>query len=249
MYRHTIKDEIPLWTAFNWSLLAFLSGSVNAGGFLACHRFVTHITGFATHFGIDLVEKKYVEAFGILTVPVFFVAGAMGSALLVERRSQQGQEPRYDAVMGLVTLCMVMVAVGGYFDWFGAFGEVAQVRTDFLFLVVLCGASGLQNAAITSASRGTMRSTHLTGIATDLGIGLVKYYYTPQVDAASRERRLRVQLVRIASTVAFVLGSVAGALLFIWYQYLGFLLPAAIAAHVTRVAWRERTRHGDSGVY
>lgn len=249
MYKHTIKDEVPVWTAINWSLLAFLSGSVNAGGFLACHRFVTHVTGFATHFGIDILEQKYLDALGMVTVPVFFVVGAMGSAILVERRIELGRAPRYDLVMLLVALCMVVTALGGYFDWFGQFGDVARFQSDFFFLVLLCSASGLQNAAITSASKGSIRSTHLTGIATDLGIGLVKLFHTDPANRTVFRRRIRAQAIRVASVAAFILGSVAGAWLFVSVQYLGFLVPAGIALHVAGVAWRERSRDLDSGVY
>ncbi len=249
MYKHTIKDEVPLKTAFNWSLLAFLSGSVNAGGFLACSRFVTHLTGFATHFGIDVEEGNYLEAFGIAAVPVFFIAGAMTSALLVERRISQRREPRYDIAMILVAACMILAALGGQFDLFGRFGDVAKIRSDFVFLVLLCGASGIQNAAITSASKGSIRSTHLTGISTDLGIGLVKLFYTDMDDRKVWTRRFRVQALRVASIFAFIVGSVAGAFLFVKFHYLGFIVPGLIALHVARVAWNERTQHKDSGVY
>jgi len=249
MYRHTIKEQVPAWTVFNWSLLAFLSGSVNAGAFLGCARFVTHVTGFATHFGVDMVEGRFVDALGMLTVPVFFVAGAMGSALLVNRRIETGREPRYDLVMLLVAACMVLSALGGHFHWFGRFGDVAHIQSDFFLLVLLCGASGLQNAAITSASKGSVRSTHLTGIATDLGIGFVKILYTNLDDRTAMTRRVRTQGIRIVLVFSFILGSVAGAWLFIEVHYLGFLLPAAIALHVARVARKEQQGDRKGGVY
>ncbi len=249
MYRHTIKENVPGWTIFNWSLLAFLSGSVNAGAFLACSRFVTHLTGFATHFGIDLVEENYVEALGIAVVPVFFIIGSMASALLVDRRITLHKEPRYDIAMLLVAFCMVLAAFGGYFNLFGRFGDVAQIRSDFILLVLLCGGSGVQNAAITSASKGSIRSTHLTGISTDLGIGLVKLYYTNRSDERTWGRRVRAQMIRVLSIGAFIAGSVAGAWLFIHFHYLGFLVPAAIALHVARVAWIEQQGERTNGMY
>ena len=58
-----------------WFTLAFQAGWINAGGFLACHRFVSHVTGFATQFGVDIAEFRWTDATGMLTVPLFFFNG------------------------------------------------------------------------------------------------------------------------------------------------------------------------------
>ena len=52
MFHHRIHDKVGYKTYLDWFLLAFLGGHVNAGGYLACHRFVSHVTGFATLAGV-----------------------------------------------------------------------------------------------------------------------------------------------------------------------------------------------------
>lgn len=236
MFHHKAENADRKIIFFNWFLLNFLAGSVNAGGFMATERFVTHVTGFATLFGIDIVKGKFDQAFGILSVPIFFLSGAMVSAYLIDRNIRRKKKPHYDYVMFAVFLCLVTCAISGYFNKFGIFGAKLRLQQDYIFLALLCLASGLQNAAITTASHGTVRSTHLTGITTDLGIEIVKIATTKTKASAVEKRNLTLKL---GSLFFFILGSVTGAALFIQLQYLGFLLPASIALYSTIKAKRE----------
>ncbi|MGZ3722461.1 MAG: DUF1275 family protein, partial [Bdellovibrionales bacterium] len=71
-----------------WMILAFQGGLLNIGGLLACHSFVSHVTGFATLFGLELNRTRYLAASGMLIVPLFFLLGAMLSGFLVDLRLQ-----------------------------------------------------------------------------------------------------------------------------------------------------------------
>lgn len=238
MYHHRLTDAVGLKTYLDWLLLAFLAGAVNAGGFLACNRFVSHVTGFATIAGVDFAEGNWSGGLGILTVPLYFLGGVMLSAYLIDRRAHEGKKPRYGVVMSLVTMFLLLSAIGGYFHFWGPFGFEMQLRDDYFLLSFLCAASGLQNAALTSATGATIRITHLTGLTTDLGIGIVRAAKRSKSDP---ERRLDMiqNGMRAGTIIAFMLGSAIGAVLYLRYQYLGFLMPAAIAAYATWVAFQD----------
>lgn len=216
--------------SYNWYLLSFLSGSVNVGGYMACQRFVTHVTGFATLFGADIAKGEWLLGLSMLTVPLFFLAGAMMSAWLTERRLHQGKKPRYTTAIGLVIACLFLAGLGGYWGWFGKFGEKLSVKSDYVFLALLCTASGLQNAIVTSYSGALVRTTHLTGITTDLGIGLIRVLF-PAPDEGKLIRERRLNKLRLGSIGSFVSGSALGALLFAKLGYLGFLLPTGLAVY------------------
>jgi uncharacterized membrane protein YoaK (UPF0700 family) len=235
MYQHRLTDAVGLKTYLDWLLLAFLAGAINAGGFLACNRFVSHVTGFATIAGVDFAQGEWGAAFGILTVPLYFLGGVMLSAYLIDRRAHEGKKPRYALVMSLVTILLLLSAIGGFFNFWGPFGDEMLLRDDYFLLSFLCAASGLQNAALTSATGATIRITHLTGLTTDLGIGLVR---AAKREKSDPERRLEMitNAMRAGTILAFMLGSAVGAVLYLKYQYLGFLMPAAIAAYATWVA-------------
>lgn len=242
MFQHRLEDEGDLKTYFNWFLLSFLAGNVNAGGYLACHRFVTHVTGFATLVGVDVAHQRFDQAIGIFSVPFYFLLGVICSAFLVDRRIHQGKRPRYDWVMFLVFLCLTAAGIAGSLETFGQFGQVLLLKQDYFLLALLCAASGLQNAAITSASGATVRTTHLTGITTDLGIGLVRVWYTDP-KSKTRQRTVRNNWLRAGSITSFLGGSIVGAFLFLHLHYQGFLLPAGIAFYSCLVAVFSRHQH------
>ncbi len=232
MFRHSLEGKFYYKTFFHSFLLSFLAGNVNAGGFMGCGRFVTHLTGFATLFAIDVAHQAWRLAFGIVSVPFYFLMGTMLSAYLVNRRLHQGKSAGYAGVMGLVALCFLVAAAGGAAGWFGDFGGVTDLRQDYLLLALLCGASGLQNAAITTSSGAVVRTTHLTGLTTDLGIGLVRIIFRPQSQSRDqRIREIRINALRLITIAAFILGGCAGAFLYLSYGYKAFLLPAAIALY------------------
>ncbi len=124
-----------------------------------------------------LEQKPPVESsirlLGMLTVPSFFIGGAMLSAYFVDRRIQTGKKPLYPVVMFLILLLTLGVFIGGNAGFFGEFGAPI-VQKDYILLAALCMACGLQNATVTSAFGAIIRTSHLTGITTDLGIGVVR---------------------------------------------------------------------------
>lgn len=233
MFAHRADERVGGAVVFHWFLLAFNGGCINAGGFLAAGRFVSHVTGFATLFGVSLSEGHAADALGLLSVPVFFLAGSFLAGVLIDRRLIRGLRAHVDWVMGLSALCLFGACGVGFFERFG--GDFALGHT-YLLLVLLSAASGLQNGAITSSSGSTVRTTHMTGLTTDLGLGLARQL-TSDLPAAERSRERRVNTLRFGSIVFFMLGSAVGAVLFVRAGYAGFLVPALIA---TYAAWHGR---------
>ena len=174
MFKHRLDQPLDRKVVYQWCLLSFNGGCINAGGFLATGRFVSHVTGFATLFGVDAVDKEMASALGLLAVPCFFLAGSFLAGLLIDRPIYQGRKPHFDYVMGLSALFLSLSVVGGEFAIFGIFGGRFGQPSDYVLLSLLCLACGLQNGAITSSSGGTIRTTHLTGLTTDLGLGLAR---------------------------------------------------------------------------
>lgn len=222
----TLSKYTPRNLAIWWTL-AFQAGAINVGGYLACHRFVTHTTGFATLFGTDLARGEVAGAFGMLSVPLFFVAGAMVSALLVDRRKLRKQQPRYATALFLIVSILLLITGGGQLGHFGTFGEPLLLARDYALLAMLAFVSGVQNAMITSMSGSVLRTTHLTGLTTDLAIGLVRLFSNEHKHSRLQERQATT--MRLGIIVFFVLGSSAAAWIFLHGRYWGFLLPALLA--------------------
>lgn len=241
MFEHKFNEQVSLKTYFDWFVLSFLAGNINAGGYLACSRFVSHVTGFATLSGISLEQGSWVEALGTLVIPLFFLGGVMISGYLTEKKyANRVHGQRYAPVMGLVAAILGFVAVAGSLDLFGKFGDVANMKHDFFLLACLCSACGLQNAAISSASGATVRTTHLTGLTTDLGLGLIRAEIHNLPNSQKLVER-RANLLRVATIVSFTLGSLVAAFIYSRFKYQGFFVPMVIAIYSAYVARRSHT--------
>ncbi len=209
-------------------LLAFQAGVLNVGGFMACHRFVSHITGFATFFGLEASREAYNPALGMLLVPFLFLCGSMISGQLVDLRLKLRKKPKYYIVFGVLFLLILSVVVGGFNGLFGPFGEPLEKSRDYTLLAILCLICGIQNGTITTVSKNVVRTTHLTGITTDLGIGIVRVLNRKRLNDQVDED-VRANLMRVGIIFFFGLGSVIGAVTFTKHGYQGFLLPAIIS--------------------
>lgn len=236
MFNHRLDQKPDSSVLFNWFLLSFNAGCINAGGFLATGSFVSHVTGFATLFGVHLMNRDHEAALGLLAVPLFFLLGAFLAGLLIDRQIYRNKRPHFDYVMGLSCICLVGASLGGALSQFGGFGNGMHLKQNFILLALLCLACGLQNAAITSSSGSSIRTTHLTGLTTDLGLGLARLVSFHRNDRSFSHERDANNL-RIGSICSFVLGSAVGAWFFIKLHYFGFLFSGIIAAYA---AWHGR---------
>lgn len=207
-----------------WMLMAFQAGVLNIGGFMACHRFVSHVTGFATFFGYEINQKYNNHAYGMLLVPLFFLLGAMLSGFLVDIRLQLHKKPKYYLSFGLIFILIFLVLLGGIQGYWGNFGQPLNTINDYLLLIILCFTCGIQNGSITSVSKSVIRTTHLTGITTDLGIGLARLLSSKKINE-TMENEKKATLMRIGIIFFFGLGSVLGGMSFARLSYLGFIIP------------------------
>lgn len=233
MFSHHFDESATVDTKvyLHWFMLSFSGGCINAGGFMATGKFVSHVTGFATLFGVDIASNQIEAAMGILSVPVFFLLGAFVAGLLIDRPLHQGRSPHVDWVMGLSAVCLMLAGAGGELQWFGRFADMG-LEENYALLALVVLASGLQNGAITSSSGRSVRTTHLTGLTTDLGLGLARTL-TFDLRRNLFQKEARANYLRIGSIIAFVIGSAVGAWVFVKAGYSGFLLPAAIAAYAS----------------
>ena len=117
---------------------------------------------------------------------------------------------------------------------FGLLGaNIEQLRWFYLpaTVMLLCYIMGLQNAMITKVSKSEIRTTHVTGMVTDIGIELGKLFYwnaAGQSDERVPVRADRAKLRVLSCMVSlFFVGGVAGAYAFFHVGF-GSTLPLAI---------------------
>ena len=207
-------------------VLCFVAGAANAGGFLAVGRYTSHMTGVMSSVADDLVLGHLdLVATGLGSL-VAFVVGAMCTAVLVNWGQRRQLASAYSLPLVLESLALLV---------FGLFGAaISSFASVFLPLTVmlLCFMMGLQNAVITKISHAEIRTTHITGLVTDLGIELGKLLYINRSKTAAlgqphvRANRQRLRLQALLITCFFG-GGLVGALGFKGWGYIT-TLPLAL---------------------
>jgi uncharacterized membrane protein YoaK (UPF0700 family) len=210
--------------------LAFVAGAVNAGGFLAIGRYTSHMTGIVSAIADDLALALWSAAAAGLVLLATFMAGAMVTAILANwaRRRQLYSEFALPLMLEAVLLIV-----------FGLLGQQLDANRTLLVpatAVVLCFLMGLQNAVVTKISKSEIRTTHMTGVVTDLGIELGRLIYRNRPDDPPDRRVVanREKIVVLSTLLAcFVVGALAGALSF---KSLGFAATLPFASLLVLLA-------------
>src|SRR4051794_6303645 len=114
----SISHYAPSYIAV-WMSMAFQGGLLNIGGFMACRRFVSHITGFITRASFEATRFDTVQVVEMMVVPLVFLLGGVTSGILVDLRLKLHQKPKYYFSFGLIFLILIIVYLGGIFGYFG----------------------------------------------------------------------------------------------------------------------------------
>jgi uncharacterized membrane protein YoaK (UPF0700 family) len=205
------------------ALLAFNAGAINAGGFLVVGMYTSHMTGFASMISDMLVLGSFTVAIGATGALLAFLAGAACTAVLVNWARQNHLRSEY---------VLPLLLEAGLLLVFGLLGATLNRQTPFavpLTVLVLAFTMGLQNALVSKISASQIRTTHMTGVITDMGIELGKLFYwnqgarPPELQVRANRIKLRLYAMLLG---AFMAGGVVGAA---GFKYLGFVwvLPMA----------------------
>jgi len=187
-------------------VLAFVAGAANAGGFIAVHRFTSHMTGIVAAMADDLAGGAFGLAAAGLGALASFVAGAACCALIVNYARRRALHSIY--ALPLLFEASLLLLFGVLGTRLAAAGTAIVPAT----VTLLCFMMGLQNAVITKLSNAEIRTTHMTGVMTDIGIELGKALYPGRSGAlpAVTANRDRLRLLSMLAASFFV-GGIAGA--------------------------------------
>lgn len=205
-------NKLPPWAILGGSVLAGIAGIVNTVGFLSfTHQGVTHLTGTTTLFSVALFAPGWRPALHLAAVISAFVAGAMLSGFVIEH-SVLRLGRRYGIIL-LVESALLGCA---------AYLMKSNVAAGSYLASMACGA---QNAMASSYSGTVLRTTHLTGMFTDVGV--VLGHWLRGVAADWKRFRLCVNLIG-----AFSLGGALGNVLFRSWGPQALYFPAAFTGCV-----------------
>ena len=200
--------QLPRWVWIGAIALSCVAGMVNVVGFLGFeHQAITHLTGTTSQLGMALVQRDWRNVGHLWGVLIAFCLGAVLSGLIVQDATLRLGR-RYGVVLLLESL--LLLSAIPLFKQQQTWGALAAAM-----------ACGLQNAMATTFSGAVVRTTHLSGMFTDLGIGLGHLLRGLPLPM----RRLTLSGLIISG---FLGGGIIGAWLFLRFSYDALLAPALL---------------------
>lgn len=206
MFRHQGKNRTFLHNLRLATLLSLVAGMVNITGVLALKTLTTNVTGHFAYFADEFMNKNYAVAFTFLAFIFFFFIGSFTSNFLSELVALR--RPRLMHLIPIALEIIVLINVG----YFGSKYDLSMINGKLMAFALLF-AMGLQNSLVTKVSNSTVRTTHLTGLFTDLGIELSQlFFYKKQEE----KKRLKSNIyLRLSIITFFFIGCFLGDIIYL----------------------------------
>jgi len=199
MFRHRGKSRTLAHNLKLASILSFVAGIVNVSGLFAVQRLTTNVTGHFAFFADEMAKKNFGQGFVFLLFILAFLFGAFCSNLLVELISKVNERFINSIPVGIEIAILSFIAF---------LHPITISDNANLVACWLLFAMGLQNALVTSLSNSIVRTTHLTGLFTDLGIELSQLFF---YRTAEQQHKLTSSIkLRLTIIFFFFFGGVAG---------------------------------------
>ncbi|MBW8360398.1 MAG: DUF1275 domain-containing protein [Weeksellaceae bacterium] len=207
MFTHKGKTRTEKHNLGIASLLGFVAGLVNVVGFFSVQKLTTNVTGHFAFFVDEAFKQNFRSAFHVALYIFFFFLGAFFSNFTVEIYSRIRENLIFVVPTVTEALILAAIAVSGSF--------LAAENADLIAFGLLF-AMGLQNALVTRISNAVVRTTHLTGLFTDMGIEFSQLFFYK--DHNHKKKLIKSIRLRLTIIWMFFAGGVAGGIL---YGYFG----------------------------
>jgi len=216
MFRHRGKTRTLTHNLRIASLLSFVAGVVNVAGFLAVQKLTTNVTGHFAFFVDEVFKLNFWEGVIYFLYIFFFFLGSFFSNILVELVSKINDRLVYVIPIVIESLILILVAV---------FGQQLVAENPNILAFALLFAMGLQNSLVTTISNATVRTTHLTGLFTDLGIELSQLFFYKLKE--QKEKLYASIKLRLTIISFFFLGGLLGGIFYSTIQLYVLAIAAA----------------------
>jgi uncharacterized membrane protein YoaK (UPF0700 family) len=199
------------------SILSTAAGAVNSASFFAFDVLTTNVTGHVAVLANEIVASRWHASYMKMVWMFAFLFGSFLSGLLVDLVGRK--YPRFSHTIPLLLVMFILSGVAYFGDQYYDYSDgMVQLFAGSLLL-----AMGLQNGTVTQVSGSVVRTTHLTGLFTDIGIEAAKLLTKPAEESQSKLQRKFI--LHVVIVLCFFLGAIGGGFLFSKYLFKAFLAP------------------------
>ena len=235
MFHHEGQHRTDRHNQLLAGYLAFVAGLVNSSGFILIGTFTSHVTGNVGRMADNLALGHGEAALLAATMIGAFFLGAFVASMALESNVLGARPHMYGVLLfGEASLLGAFFLLSRHIDG-------SSPRTLDSVALLLCTAMGLQNSLVTRLSGAVVRTTHLTGVVTDLGIEAARWFRFWRARLGD-QTQLRLTLgdnlpqpprspkafLLLTILLAFVAGSAIGAVLAMGVRQAAILVPAVL---------------------
>lgn len=219
MFRHQGKTRTLSHNLKIASLLSFVAGLVNVAGFFAVQRLTTNVTGHFAFFMDEVFKLNFWQGFIYFLYIFFFFLGSFVSNFIIEIISRKDEH--YIYVVPASIECFILFVIG-------FFGKSLIISNPNIIAFSLLFAMGLQNSLVTTISSARVRTTHLTGLFTDLGIELSQLFFYK----AKEQKHQLISSIKLRLTIIsfFFIGGIVGGILYTNFALHSLIFAATVLA-------------------
>lgn len=210
-------SKLPRWVEIGGFWLASIAGAINAIGLLGFkHQAVSHLTGTSTLLGTSLIALDVKESAHLFIVMLSFMLGAALSGAIIDNAVLRlGRRYSIALVLEAALLLAAMVSLS---------------RGSNAGHFLASAACGLQNGMVSTYSGATVRTTHVSGMFTDLGTMFGARLRGHLLDT-------RKVLLYVLLITGFILGGSVGAYSYQQFKFVALAIPAAAAFSLAIAYW------------
>ena len=208
----TLKENLLLASS-----TAFVSGATNVAGVIAFLAFTSNITGHVANLAKHVVEQNFREIIVFFVWLLLFFAGAFISNFIIRSMQDRSRYRAHALPMILEIIILFIVAIYGYH-----FYEETLLEREAIIGAILF-AMGLQNSLVSNISGGLIKTSHLTGLFTDLGADVAELLHPRSESTQAVKNKV---IIRLTILTFYFIGGIAGGYFFDLYNFgIFFAIP------------------------
>jgi uncharacterized membrane protein YoaK (UPF0700 family) len=189
MFRHQGKSRTHKHNLRIATVLSFVAGIVNVTGYLSFRQLTTNVTGHFAFFVNDVAEFEFWKGAIYLLYIFCFLWGSFTSSFLIEKFRENKRLNVFVLPTAIESMILILVPI---------VSNILQIESSNVIVCSLLFAMGLQNSFVTKISNAVVRTTHLTGLFTDLGIEISQLFFPKNHPDQAKIRatiRLRIFII------------------------------------------------------
>lgn len=213
----TLKENLLLASSS-----AFVAGAVNVAGLIAFFAFSSNITGHVANLAMNIAELDKEDIIS-LTIWLFsFFSGAFIASFVINS-FQEASTYKAHAIPIIIEIVILLVIA--------FYGDIFYKGNHLVSEMLVAGllfSMGMQNGTVSNITNGLIKTSHLTGLITDLG-NEVAYYWHPNTPQEAPVRNKII--IRLTIFTLYVTGGMLGAYCFYKFNFkIFYFIPLILAA-------------------